>query len=135
MTGPPTGGTPLTIEGRGFLILEHPPTVWVGSERAVDVEVRSNTVISCTVPPGLGRNLTVKVTPSARMYPAKAGVVGASTTAPSEAVPPSYLRIAGETAILQTGFSYGGKHSKRDSKIRLAFSAEVADQLTEVYWR
>lgn len=101
------------VEGRGFLILQQPPTVQIGSQKALDVHVVSNTVISCTVPPGLGRNLAITVTPSARSYPARPGVArdfeaGVSPSTAGDAAQP-YLQIAGDTTVLHTGFSYDGE--------------------------
>lgn len=114
MTGPPTGAATLTIEGRGFLNLQQPPTVSVGSQKASDVRICSNSEISCSIPPGLGRNLAVKVTPSASFYPGKPIVERTQTAtqgspAGTRTDMQGCLEIAGHTTILGTGFSYNGR--------------------------
>lgn len=54
----------LTIHGRGFQNLTlQPPVVRVGGVKASDVAVRSDTVLTCTVPPGIGSRLTVRIVP------------------------------------------------------------------------
>jgi predicted outer membrane repeat protein len=50
-SGPPTGGTVLTITGTGF---DRPATVTVGGTPAVAVTINSSTQITATTPPGKG---------------------------------------------------------------------------------
>jgi hypothetical protein len=103
--------------GSDFLNLQQPPTVWIGSKIAVDVQICSNTVISCSIPPGLGRNLPIKVTPSARFFPGKP-IAGRIETASHRRAAETGLEmqacveIAGETTTMSTGFSYDGKSTK-----------------------
>lgn len=97
MVGAPAGGAVLTIHGRGFCNLQLPPTVWIGAVKGQAAEVLSNSVITCIVPPGLGRNLDVWVTPHAQLFP-RTPILGEN----------GYLEIAGQTVTLTTGFSYDG---------------------------
>lgn len=111
MGGAPTGGTTLTIEGRGFLNLQQPPTVWIGEAKALDVRINSNTQILCLVPPGLGWKLSVSVTPSAKFYPGKPIAERTRVRGPTDGgigTLPAYLEVAGETTTLETGYSYDG---------------------------
>lgn len=98
MVGAPAGGEALLIEGRGFNNLQHPPTVWIGPNKASDVRTLSNTRVSCMVPAGIGQNLQVRVTPSVTFYPNKP-ILGQT----------EHLEIAGETKTLRTCFSYDGE--------------------------
>jgi hypothetical protein len=97
MTGAPAGGALLTITGRGFSNLQLPPAVWVGLVQAMGVEILSNAVITCRVPPGLGRNLEFRVTPRARMFPRRPILEE-----------DGHFEIAEKTVHLSTGFSYDG---------------------------
>jgi hypothetical protein len=113
MTGAPAGGTSLTIGGRGFLNLQAPPTVWIGPKAALNVQVASNSEILCSVPKGLGRNLPVRITPSAKLYPSKPIMerYEPHPAAQAEGIPGDVgLEIAGETTTLCTGFSYDGEN-------------------------
>ena len=64
-TGSPQGGTVLSLFGRGFDLLKgQPPVVRVGSLKAADVLVHSDTLLTCTVPAGIGSRLTVALIPN-----------------------------------------------------------------------
>jgi hypothetical protein len=109
MTGAPTGGTNMTIEGRGFLNLQQPPTVWIGAKSALQVKIVSNTEVTCSVLAGHGRNLQVRVTPSAKLYPGKPILLRpAALENDFQDTPSDCLVIAGKSTTLRTGFSYDG---------------------------
>jgi hypothetical protein len=102
----------MIVQGRGFLNLQEPPTVWIGKKAALNVQIVSNTEIKCSVPQGLGRNLPVKVTPSAKLYPSKP-IMPQQTRGLSVEVGQdrsAYLEIGGETTVLWSEFSYDGEH-------------------------
>jgi hypothetical protein len=110
MVGAPAGGETLLIEGRRFNNLQHPPTVWIGPNKASDVRL-SNTRVLCMVPAGVGRNLQVRVTPSVTLYPNKP-ILGQT----------EHLEIAGETKTLRTCFLYNGENRSRLSLLHCALA-------------
>jgi hypothetical protein len=101
ITGPPGGGTVVTIYGQGFDQLQRtaaPVHVRVGDNLAHDVTVVDDRTITLTTPPGTGGDQEITLIP-----PIVVTLLPASST---------YI-LAKTPVVLATRFSFGGEQKKR----------------------